>query len=111
MDCISYNRITGMHLELTTKCNALCPMCARNYKGKVRDKLPLVELSLENCKQIFCYDFIKQLDLISICGVFGDPINAVELIEIIDYFTSVIRIFGLIYIQMVVCIQQIGGKD
>ena len=86
MDCISYNRITGMHLELTTKCNALCPMCARNYKEKVRDKLPLVELSLENCKQIFCYDFIKQLDLISICGVFGDPINAVELIEIIDYF-------------------------
>ena len=72
-------------------------MCARNYKGKVRDKLPLVELSLENCKQIFCYDFIKQLDLISICGVFGDPINAVELIEIIDYFFPILNRLYTIY--------------
>lgn len=88
MKIISFENIKGMHLEITTKCNASCPMCGRNYKGKVRDKLKLVELSLNECKDIFDVDFIKQLNRISICGVYGDPINAKEIIEIVDYFYS-----------------------
>lgn len=88
MSHFSYDKIKGMHLEITTKCNANCPMCGRNFKGKVREKLKLVELTLDQCKKIFDINFIKQLEFISICGVYGDPINATEIIEIIDYFYS-----------------------
>lgn len=84
----NYEQITGMHLELTTKCNANCPMCARNYQGKTRANLPIAELTLEDCKQLFPKDFLRQIGFISICGVFGDPINAKYLIDIIKYFYS-----------------------
>lgn len=86
MERIKYETITGMHFEATTKCGALCAMCGRNFKGKVRENLPLTELTLNDCKQIFEPNFIKQLQFISICGVYGDPIYASEIIEIIDYF-------------------------
>lgn len=87
-EMIRYEQITGMHLELTTRCNAACPMCARNFKGKIRDKLELIDLSLEDCKKILTYSFLQQLEFISICGVFGDPINNKDLIGIIQYIYS-----------------------
>ena len=89
MKRINYDQITGLHLELTTKCNAACPMCNRNFKGKVRNKLKMTELTLEDCQNILNIDFLKQLKLISMCGVFGDPINNKELLEILDYIYSV----------------------
>ena len=89
MSNIEYDKITGLHLELTTKCNAFCPMCNRNYKGKVREKLKMTELSLEDCKKILNKDFLSKLKLISMCGVFGDPINNRDLLKIIEYIYSI----------------------
>jgi len=89
MERIDYEKITGLHLELTTKCNAACPMCNRNFKGIVRNKLKMVDLSLDDCKKILNDGFLKQLKLISICGVFGDPINNKHLLNILDYIYSV----------------------
>jgi MoaA/NifB/PqqE/SkfB family radical SAM enzyme len=85
---ISYQKIKGLHLEVTTKCNAMCGMCNRNYKGKVRENLKITELTLDDCKKIFPSSFLAQLELISICGVYGEPIMATELLDIIDYFYS-----------------------
>lgn len=81
-----YKNIRGLHLELTTNCNAMCPMCNRNYKGKVREKLPLTELSIGDIKRILPKEFILQLRLISLCGVYGEPICNKDLKEIIEYF-------------------------
>lgn len=89
MKRIEYDKITGLHLELTTKCNAACPMCNRNFKGRVREKLKMTELSLDDCKKILDVDFLKQLKLISMCGVFGDPINNKYLFDILDYIYSI----------------------
>ncbi len=80
-----YKNITGLHLELTTKCNAMCAMCNRNFKGKIRDNLEITELSLEDCKKILTKEFLKKLKLISLCGVFGEPVVTKDLLEIIDY--------------------------
>lgn len=82
----NYELITGLHLELTTKCNAMCPMCNRNFKGRKREKLKLVELSLSDIKKLLPKYFLKQLKLISLCGVYGDPICNSEIQEIIKYF-------------------------
>lgn len=85
MEKFEYEKIAGLHLELTNKCNACCAMCSRNFKGKNRKNLKLTELTLSDCKKIMSKDFIKQLKLISLCGVYGDATNASELLSIIDY--------------------------
>jgi len=81
----NFENIRGVHLEVTTKCNANCPMCGRNAFGVVRPGLQLTELTLEDCKRIFPSAFLSQLTNISICGVYGDPILANGLLEIIEY--------------------------
>ena len=82
----NFNEIKGLHLELTTRCNAMCPMCNRNFKGKTRKELPDLELTLKDIKKILVSDFLKQLELISICGVYGDPICNNDLKLILKYF-------------------------
>ena len=81
-----YDKIDGLHLELTTKCNAMCPMCNRNFKGKVREGLPMEELSYQDIKKILPEEFVKQLKLISLCGVYGEPICTKDFKKIVKYF-------------------------
>ena len=54
-----YDYISGLHLELTTKCNAMCPMCNRNFKGKMRKDLSILELTLNDIKKILKPNFIR----------------------------------------------------
>ena len=86
MKKFSFKKIDGLHLELTTKCNAMCPMCNRNFKGKIRDGLVLRELSIDEVKKILPISFLQQLKLISLCGVYGEPICNSDLKKIIKYF-------------------------
>lgn len=39
MEKFKFSEIKGLHIELTTKCNACCPMCSRNFKGKTHEGL------------------------------------------------------------------------
>lgn len=82
-----YNEIKAVHLEITTKCNARCPMCLRTVcGGKTNPNLPLVELSIEDVQKIFKPEFIRQLDRMYICGNYGDPIAAKDTLEVYKYF-------------------------
>ncbi len=80
-----FENIKIVHLEVTTKCNANCPMCGRNTFGVVCPGLQLIEISLEDCKKIFPPAFLHQLTGISFCGAYGDPVCSRELLEIIEY--------------------------
>ena len=85
----NYRDIRVIHLEITDKCNASCPMCARNKNGgEVNQWLPLTELSIDDCKTIFPIDFIAQLDRMYMCGNYGDPIIAKDTLEVYDYFRT-----------------------
>jgi MoaA/NifB/PqqE/SkfB family radical SAM enzyme len=54
--------IRRVHVELTTRCNARCPMCMRNYRGyEYNGGYPVTELSLEDFKHIFQPEFLQQL--------------------------------------------------
>lgn len=82
-----YKDIRVVHLEVTDKCNAACPMCARNINGgEDNPQLPDVELSVNDAKKIFTPEFINQLDRMYICGNYGDPIAAKDTLEIFKYF-------------------------
>ena len=76
-----------VHLEVTQRCQAACPMCDRNENGGADNRhITNAELSLEDCKQIFPVDFIQQLDTMYMCGNLGDPIVARDTLEIFRYF-------------------------
>ncbi len=82
-----YKDIKTVHLEVTDKCNAACPMCARNINGgEDNPQLPDVELTLADAKKIFEPEFIAQLDRMYMCGNYGDPIAAKDTLEIFKYF-------------------------
>ncbi len=83
------DQIKHVHLEITSKCNARCPMCLRTVcGGKTNPQLPLTELDLEAAKRVFQPDFISQLDRIYMCGNYGDPIAAKDTLEVLKYFRS-----------------------
>jgi MoaA/NifB/PqqE/SkfB family radical SAM enzyme len=81
-----YDDVRIVHLELTHRCNAACPMCARNiHGGALNPDMPLSELSLADIKAILLPDFIARLKRIYACGNYGDPIVARECIEVFRY--------------------------
>jgi MoaA/NifB/PqqE/SkfB family radical SAM enzyme len=79
---IKYEEIKNIHLELTERCQAECPMCPRTGNPLVGKR----ELSLTDIEIIFPKEFIKQLVSITVCGNFGEPVLAKDFIEIIQYF-------------------------
>lgn len=85
-----YGDIQALHLEVTSKCNARCPMCLRTVSGgKVNPQLPLTELSLEDIKSFFPAHFIRQLKRMYMCGNYGDPMVAKDTLEIFKYFREI----------------------
>ncbi len=84
-----YTDIKTVHLEITERCNASCPMCARNINGgEDNPHLTDNELTLDDCKKIFTPEFIQQLDRMYMCGNFGDPVAASDTLEVFEYFRS-----------------------
>lgn len=78
--------IKDIHLEITSKCQARCPMCPRRINGGVLNPLiSLNEITLDQFKQWFSEDFIKQLNTLFMCGNLGDPIIAQDCAEIFKY--------------------------
>lgn len=84
-----FEDITRIEVELSSNCQAACPMCARNiHGGKENPNLPVTDISFEFFKQIVPEEFLKQLKTISMCGNFGDPLLNKELLEITDYIST-----------------------
>jgi len=83
----SSDQIKEVHLEITQRCQAACPMCDRNQNGgDDNPHLTNAELSLEDCKKIFPVDFVQQLERMFMCGNYGDPIVARESLAVFRWF-------------------------
>jgi len=84
-----------VHIELSNKCNAMCPQCGRNYIDKdgvlkVKPTMQTDELILEDYKKIFDDKFYDTFNLekINYCGNRSDPIASKDLHEIVEYSYS-----------------------
>ena len=78
--------IKTIHLEMTDKCNASCPQCARNILGgQTNPHLPLTELTLQDVRTIIPVEKVKDLDRLYMCGNYGDPIMARDTLEVFKY--------------------------
>ena len=80
--------IRRVHVELTTKCNARCPMCMRNYRGSdYNSGYPDAELSLSDIQHILT-PVLPQLELINFNGNLGDFALARQGAEIVKWLVS-----------------------
>jgi len=86
----NYINIKTIHLEVTSRCQASCPMCARNIQGGVENPfMTITEITLDQFKEWFPVEFIQQLDRLYMCGNLGDPVVAKDTLEIFKYLRSV----------------------
>jgi MoaA/NifB/PqqE/SkfB family radical SAM enzyme len=83
---IKYNEIQKVHLEISTRCNAACPLCPRNLHGvEIIEDYPLCDMSLPEVKQIFSVAFLQQLNQFLINGNLGDFVTARDGLAIVQY--------------------------
>jgi MoaA/NifB/PqqE/SkfB family radical SAM enzyme len=79
----NYDSLYGIHIEFTSRCNLLCPQCARVKKEKVNPDLPLENMPLETVEKIF-NELNGKLEYVHICGNYGDIIAYPYVLEAID---------------------------
>ena len=103
---LKLSEIRRVHIELTTRCNARCPMCMRNYRGSdYNSGYPITELSLADFKHILTPTVLAQLvqpdppvngripviyDFrgVTFNGNLGDFANARDAVEIVEYLAE-----------------------
>ena len=73
--------IRQLDMEITSKCQAACPLCPRTGK----QDLILSEVTLETFKKWFPESFLMQLEGFYICGNYGDGAIGGDTVEIFEY--------------------------
>ena len=89
MNFLNISDIRSANVEISTNCNAACPLCPRNYNGYgVRDNFPLRDMSLSEFK-ILLDPVLDHPDfLLSLCGTYGDPCANKQVLPILEYVSS-----------------------
>lgn len=86
---LKIGEIEQIQLELTTRCNARCPMCMRNYRGMdYNGGYPETELRLDDIKKILPQPFLKQIKRVVFNGNLGDFGLAHDALEIVKYLVD-----------------------
>lgn len=84
---ITINEIKHLHLELSSRCNARCPLCPRNTNGYPLNRGYIeTDLSFDVIKKSFSDSFLQNLDEILLNGNFGDFLMNKDSLEIIKHF-------------------------
>lgn len=78
-----------LHLEVSTRCNAECPMCARNLFGATAGGLTETSMTLKQFRTCLPEDVLAQLEIVDICGAYGDPAIAGELLDICHHIHAI----------------------
>lgn len=95
MKYIEYNNIKKFHLEITSKCNLMCPSCARTisfYDEKYENnskEYKNIDITIDDIKRIFHDEkMLKNMDLVFFCGNYSEPTANKDFLEIITFFSK-----------------------
>jgi MoaA/NifB/PqqE/SkfB family radical SAM enzyme len=81
-----FDELQSLHLEITNRCQASCPMCSRNVHGGIDNpNLKLNDWSLDDYKTVINTEVLNQISDIYFCGNFGDPIINNDLADMCQY--------------------------
>ncbi len=85
------NPVKLLHIELSSHCNAACPLCPRFLNGsrQVRKDLRLRSVSLKDFKKWFPPKILGEMSRILYCGTYGDPLMADDALEIFKYVSKI----------------------
>ena len=84
-----FNNIQLLDIELSNRCNAACPMCARNIHGhSINPRLILDELTLDDIKNID-KKYLDNIEFVNFSGDYGDPLMCKDILEIVEYFLKI----------------------
>ncbi len=82
----NYKDIIQLHLEISSLCNAECSVCNRRIQGGPKNPIMIERFTtLDEFKQWLSVDFLKQLEQLTLCGNYGDPMTNPELVPILQY--------------------------
>jgi MoaA/NifB/PqqE/SkfB family radical SAM enzyme len=82
----SYDQLQGLHLEPTSRCQAACPMCARNNSGgRTLATVVQTEFTLDDFRQWIPMNLLDRLGYMFMCGNLGEPIMARDCLAIYEY--------------------------
>jgi len=80
---ITPETIEELHVEVTNKCNAACPMCDRNIHGGVdRPGRGSSDWSEDDIQKVFTG--LPNLKFVYFCGTHGEPLSAKNLFKAIE---------------------------
>lgn len=80
-----FNELRQVHLEISSRCQAACPMCARNIHGGIENpSLKVNDWTFEDFVRIF-ENVVTQINVFTFCGSFGDPIFNKDLPSMLEY--------------------------
>ena len=83
----SIDQVKHVHLEISSLCNAACPLCPRNLQGYPYNAgYKEHNMTLAEAQKIFTIDFIKQITVLIINGNFGDAVMNPDTVSIVNYF-------------------------
>lgn len=86
---INFTDLNTIHLEITNRCQASCPMCSRNYHGGIVN--PLIknqDWSIEDFKKIINFEILSNIKTLIFCGNFGDPIINQDFDKMSEYLSQ-----------------------
>ena len=82
----AFEELKTVHLEITSVCQAGCPMCARNYHGGQDNPLIVnTNWTIAEFITIFNKEVLTKLETFHFCGNFGDPILNSDLVKMCSY--------------------------
>jgi len=84
-----FDALECIHLEISNRCQASCPMCPRNIHGGIKNpSLKINDWSYEDFIHIISPEVLLQIKKLNFCGSFGDPIMNNDLIKMCEYIKT-----------------------
>lgn len=83
------NNIQVIHVELTNKCNARCPGCARTKQGQTHPYLQkqLMEWTIDDFKKVFPKNLVENKSF-TLGGVVDEPMMVKDIVPICKYIVD-----------------------
>lgn len=87
---LKFEEIKKIQIDHTSRCNCLCPQCARVFDNSVNPSLPITDLTLEDYK-ILLEPFEKDIITLFHCGNYGDALASPTFDSTYDYSLGVAK--------------------